>query len=750
VKLSPRLEYLLVGLLGLAILLPFLGSYTLIDPWETHYGEVARRMLEDGDWVVLRWQNEVFRSKPVLTFWLMAASLWAFGFGDGGAYPGELPFSETAAFAVRLPFVLLAVGGAVLLFWMLRHFFGRRTAWISFAVLLTTPFFTLIARQGITDMPLCATVMGALALFAMACECDDETPVRRLHATLFIGFMLLAAGTQIVGFAVYGFNHTLIIRSAFGHPALWSLIATAVPLGWLVFDLVRRRPSRRSLYMFWFYALIGISALAKGPPGIAVVGGVCFFYLLLTRRWSLLSKLEIPRGIVIAALLIVPWHLAMFLSDGFAWAQEYFGQHMFQRFGSGVHGDRGSFGYYLSQLGIGLVPWCALALPALGTALREHSVSTPIARTRLLIAIWALFGIAFFCVSQTKFHHYILPAMPAFSVLIGCYLAGHTRAPLSLAAAVTGIAILALLARDLAFEQKQLLELFIYRYDRPWPSGAPWHVDLAAPFWLFLAAFALFLGLSASRRCHRFALVGCGAVAIAFSFWQNSVYMAAAAPHWGQKQHHVTYFKRRTLHGAEIQATSVATLRDFWQTHREFTLETVLPDGLAVGQPKTITLRAVPGASITVSARINAIGDHRLTISATPTPEEEQALATFFATATANQKAATPTVLLDADRLIAWQLNWRGENFWSSGDIFGATPDAQTVFSKLDDGLRRYLEKYGRDGRRYFVITEAPRVDRVIAQTPADATLADQRIEDSSSNKYTLFSFVFRRSGPAK
>jgi hypothetical protein len=38
-------ELALVVLVALAVLVPGIWSYSLVDPWETHYGEVARRML---------------------------------------------------------------------------------------------------------------------------------------------------------------------------------------------------------------------------------------------------------------------------------------------------------------------------------------------------------------------------------------------------------------------------------------------------------------------------------------------------------------------------------------------------------------------------------------------------------------------------------------------------------------------------------------------------------------------------------
>src|ERR1700737_2895305 len=70
---------------------PFAGNYGLWDPWETHYGEVARQMVERNDWISLWWPGSpddraTFWSKPVLTFWLMALSMKVFGLGD--PHPG--------------------------------------------------------------------------------------------------------------------------------------------------------------------------------------------------------------------------------------------------------------------------------------------------------------------------------------------------------------------------------------------------------------------------------------------------------------------------------------------------------------------------------------------------------------------------------------------------------------------------------------------------------------------------------------
>src|SRR5258705_2120035 len=119
-------ELVIVTALATAVLVPGIWSYSLVDPWESHYAEVSRRMLQDHDWVHTDWQHEGFRSKPVLTFWLMAASMKAFGVADDGGYSGEMTTSARTLFAVRLPFTLFGVMGLVLTWFMLARLVSRR------------------------------------------------------------------------------------------------------------------------------------------------------------------------------------------------------------------------------------------------------------------------------------------------------------------------------------------------------------------------------------------------------------------------------------------------------------------------------------------------------------------------------------------------------------------------------------------------------------------------------------------------
>src|SRR5438045_8456436 len=108
-RLSERQTISRLMLFGVLLYVPFAGTYGLWDPWETHYGEVARQMTARRDYISLWWpgspiDSEYFWSKPVLTFWLMSLSMHVAGIGSAGSPPGPLALSSAAAWALRGPF----------------------------------------------------------------------------------------------------------------------------------------------------------------------------------------------------------------------------------------------------------------------------------------------------------------------------------------------------------------------------------------------------------------------------------------------------------------------------------------------------------------------------------------------------------------------------------------------------------------------------------------------------------------------
>ncbi len=178
----------LVILGGLLLYVPFAGSYGLYDPWETHYSEVARQMMVRGDYISLWWPGapidaDHFWSKPVLSFWLMAISMTLFGLS--GALPsGTMALSTRAEWAVRLPFCLMGVVGVYAVYLVVSRFVSRRAAVIAAVATATSPLYSLVARQAMTDMAFVGPMTLALALGALALFDDEDAVLERRSITL--------------------------------------------------------------------------------------------------------------------------------------------------------------------------------------------------------------------------------------------------------------------------------------------------------------------------------------------------------------------------------------------------------------------------------------------------------------------------------------------------------------------------------------------------------------------------------------
>jgi 4-amino-4-deoxy-L-arabinose transferase-like glycosyltransferase len=752
-----RWELALVVAICCAVFLPRLGSYVLWDPWETHYAEVGRRMLADHDWIHLKWQNESFRSKPALTFWMMAGSMQLFGVGDDGGYSGEFVSNPWTEFSIRLPFALWGIFGLVITWFALARLYSRRAAWLAITVIASCPYYFLITRQAITDMPSCAMLMGSVALFALA-VLDDErglSPIpwtRRLqlnHFHVFVVAFVLLVLPQLIDFTINTWNGKFRLAPGRSLPAPWVMLpfwaAFAGVIAWAW------KPTRtvNQVWMYWFYLLTGLGALAKGPLALGLAGLTALLYLVFTWDWQLLKKLEIPRGILIVLVIALPWHFAMYIKDGMGWFNEYVNQHLINRAAKGVFGDRGTFNYFISQLGIGMWPWAGFVPVALGTLFFMPRAKSREERLRLIIALWGIATTFFFCVIQTKFHHYILPAVPALAMLVAFYLDdvldGRVRlAGVGIAAALILTAVVSV---DLVPAQQKLAHLYIFRYDRPWPKGEPWKIDFQSELFWFAVIMALTVGAMLIPRARKWAIYATGAAAVVFAVWTMQVLQTAASPHWGQGNLHRVYYHKREIHGVDLIYEGLRELRADWGKPALFKVRSVVPDTMSQGAPMIVTIEAA-GQKVELRgtvARIDKAGD-AFWIDV-PQEERQQKLGDLLARAQGTKDPPRRRWLsVNADRLIAWQLNWRGENFYSGGEIYQHRfEDARTVFMNTDNKeFLDYLRAPQRNGkgRKFFVITEKGRLAGLPGVLPTPYGKQTFQVEDNSSNKFGLGSFV--------
>ncbi|MBZ5703232.1 MAG: glycosyltransferase family 39 protein [Acidobacteriia bacterium] len=227
-----------------------------MDDVDAVQAQIARNMLQSGDWVIAHLDGVPYLEKSPLIYWLIALSFRLFGVHD---------------WAARIPVAL----GAVLLAWVTSRYarwaFGARAGLYAGLAVGTCAGLFLFTRIQIPDVLLTLTV--CLAFWSFQRAIDPEEPHGRrwaalLAASLGIGLMLkalIAVVAPLGGIFVY----LLVTRQLFSR-SLWQrlyvvsglLVFLAIAAPWHVVATLRMPPyfhfsmhSGPGEYhgFFWFY-----------------------------------------------------------------------------------------------------------------------------------------------------------------------------------------------------------------------------------------------------------------------------------------------------------------------------------------------------------------------------------------------------------------------------------------------------------------------------------------------------------------
>ena len=175
--------YYLVILLVASSILCFvnLGKISLWNNNEPRYAHTARNMLESGDWITPRYKGELRVDKPILTYWLIAASSKLLNHG------------KVNEFTARFPFAVMGVLGVIILFFFGRAVSGDLAGFVGALALLFTNEYILTARRSIPDMALCFFILMTLFLFYQGYQSVER---KRLFYTLAYIFAALGFLTK--------------------------------------------------------------------------------------------------------------------------------------------------------------------------------------------------------------------------------------------------------------------------------------------------------------------------------------------------------------------------------------------------------------------------------------------------------------------------------------------------------------------------------------------------------------------------
>jgi 4-amino-4-deoxy-L-arabinose transferase-like glycosyltransferase len=235
--------------------------------------------------------------------------------------------------------------------------------------------------------------------------------LRRLRPGFHLdGALMTAAAAGVVGFA----------RAAATDMPLAATFALAM-MAWYAWW-----ETSEKLYLVGFYACLALATLAKGPVGPFLAGAIIVLFAIFAKEFKIVLKtLWIP-GMLLFAAIAAPWYVAVEVRN-----PEFFRvfvlEHNLARFGTNLYHHPQPFWFYIPVVALGLVPWIVFAIAsALETIRGWWSERTALFESgdalSAFLVIWLAVPVLFFSISQSKLPGYILPALPAGTLLVAEYL----------------------------------------------------------------------------------------------------------------------------------------------------------------------------------------------------------------------------------------------------------------------------------------------------------------------------------------
>ena len=246
---------------------------------EARFAQATKQMLESGEYVDIRFQDEVRYKKPVGIYWLQAGAVQV-GNGLG------VPRAHTTIWLYRIPSLVGALGAVLLTYWAALAFVTRRAAFLAGLMMATCLLLSVEGKLAKTDAMLLLTSVAAMGALARAylpeqrsrIEATPNWAMPAIFWTALAGGVLLK-GPVILMFVVLAVGALIVVDRSAG----WLMALRPLPgIAWFA-----------ALVLPWFLAImahsgdsffaesIGQDLLAKVASGQESHGAPPGYYLLL-------------------------------------------------------------------------------------------------------------------------------------------------------------------------------------------------------------------------------------------------------------------------------------------------------------------------------------------------------------------------------------------------------------------------------------------------------------------------------------
>ncbi len=379
-NLKSKIVWILFAILTAFVYFFALGSIPLLGPDESRYAQVAREMFERGDWTTPTLGGFNWFEKPALLYWLQIVSYKLFGISE---------------FAARFGSALCGLG-TIFSLWILGKSLAAENTEQHGEIQNTKNF-----------------------------SVNSVSSVAKSDFANWL-FVISASSIGLLAFS-RGASFDIIL----------TFPITAALSAFFIFDQSKRKNGfafHFSLVAFHFF--VGVALLAKGLIGIVFPFAIVAFYYVLSRKLPPKAFVfSILWGTILSLFVAAVWYVPMYLTNGWAFIDEFFIQHQFQRYTSNKYQHPQPFWFFLLVLPLMTIPWLPFFLASIWDLVKVNGSKFKVQRQkdsarlrisasplRVFAFAWLLVPLVFFSFSGSKLPGYILPALPAALVLTAEYV----------------------------------------------------------------------------------------------------------------------------------------------------------------------------------------------------------------------------------------------------------------------------------------------------------------------------------------
>ena len=344
----------IVGILTLIFILPGLSSIPPLDRDEARFSQASKQMLEDKNYVVIKFQEELRSKKPIGIYWLQIASASIFGKDNIISYRAPNIFSTIILIIVFSTFV---------------YSISFRYFNLNISSSLTFSFFSSLVM---------ATLLG-LSIEIKQAKTDTV-------------LLTLCTVQQLIFWKIYSYGKESWNKYKH-HEYVW---------------LTR---------LFWLIIALGILVKGPISPLLFSITllSICILDRFVEKEWNLswLNLFLWFQGLLIVSIITLPWiYLAWQATDGHL-ILDAINKDFLIKLRSGQENHWGPFGSHLFLLLLTFWPM-VLLLPFAARACLDWKHDRLI---RFLIS-WIIPFWIILELTPTKLPHYILPVFPGLILLI--------------------------------------------------------------------------------------------------------------------------------------------------------------------------------------------------------------------------------------------------------------------------------------------------------------------------------------------